>query len=592
MKRNSFAPGAMAAALSVVALLGLSGCATAPAPVAEKAPARPEVKTMEQLEAEGRAAWEAYKDSLTWEERLAALDLKVDPGPDPDPAEVYSRMGEEFTIQRFDKKFASFTGVPVGYVRPQINVSFVAPIYRDDEEFVWVLMPHRSEERRQSFREQEQLLTHGTPRNLDDETMASLLEHRKVFVEIDPPRVDRAVTFSASSEGLPDYGSWRNSGDVADMNGDGHLDIVAPPQRGGGLGSLLPTIFLGDGQGNWTVWNEMKSDRTFDYGAVRAADFNGDGHMDLALGIHLQGVAVILGDGQGGFKNSSRGIELDFVTRRIEVADFDLDGDPDIVALMEGPTPNMDDTPAALKPKMRVYRNHKKGTLWQPYDVGEPERLHGGDWLAVGQFNDDPRPDIITSSNFMHGTDMVWLSAGEMKWEAFGRGFFPWYSYAGDVEAANFMGGARDEAVVSYTRYWPELPQDNAPAPPDHTAIAGIELVSWEALEPVRKTIMQWSSGFTTRAMAAGDLDLDGHQDVLLLRSDDNTMVVLFGDGNGRFARGEVAGVEVRPNPAYELKLADLDLDGDLDLILFYEDSGTRFGLKDGSVRVYLNQVR
>ena len=64
-------------------------------------------------------------------------------------------------------------------------------------------------------------------------------------VEVGESERLRAVEFG---RGLPRAGQWRKGVAVADMNGDGHPDIVLPPARKSGGG---PAIFLGDGQGSW-----------------------------------------------------------------------------------------------------------------------------------------------------------------------------------------------------------------------------------------------------------------------------------------------------------------------------------------------------
>src|SRR5207253_1106821 len=80
-----------------------------------------------------------------------------------------------------------------------------------------------------------------------------------------------------SSEGLPQSGSWRNSLSVADMNGDGCPDIVAPPERGVPNGT--PSIFLGDCKGHWTFWKDVNWPPTLDYGRVVAADRDTAGNI-------------------------------------------------------------------------------------------------------------------------------------------------------------------------------------------------------------------------------------------------------------------------------------------------------------------------
>src|SRR6185295_8854402 len=108
-----------------------------------------------------------------------------------------------------------------------------------------------------------------------------------------------SLTFSNFGKGLPTRGQWRNGFDIADMNGDGHPDIVHGPAR---KSLSNPAIFLGDGKGNWRRWAEAKFPSfPFDYGDAKAADLNGDGHQDIVLAIHLNGLTALLGDGKGNF---------------------------------------------------------------------------------------------------------------------------------------------------------------------------------------------------------------------------------------------------------------------------------------------------
>ena len=84
------------------------------------------------------------------------------------------------------------------------------------------------------------------------------------------------------------------------MNEDGHLDIVHSPAR---KAPGPPVIFLGDGKGNWRRWSEAKFPRLpYDYGDAAVGDFNGDGHPDIALGVHLRGLLALTGRRQGGLQ--------------------------------------------------------------------------------------------------------------------------------------------------------------------------------------------------------------------------------------------------------------------------------------------------
>src|SRR6266545_7314023 len=159
------------------------------------------------------------------------------------------------------------------------------------------------------------------------------------------PEVSR-LRLEPFDSGLPRAGQWRNGFDVADMNGDGQLDIIhGSPRKAGGS---PPQIFLGDGKGSWRPWTEVRfpEDVQFDYGSVAAADFNRDGHMDVAVAMHILGLRVFVGDGKGAFKLWSEGLDYHvpqegdpppgFSSRAITAVDWNRDKRPDLLALGEG----------------------------------------------------------------------------------------------------------------------------------------------------------------------------------------------------------------------------------------------------------------
>jgi hypothetical protein len=572
----------------LMAMIGL-GCAhTEPVPTGADVPEQPEQPAEPQLSTAEQedlaiAEWEAWKARTSWEERLELMGLEEDPGLDPDPEREWIRFGRRYNIHRFAKRSAVFHDTPLGWVRPMRGVTVGAEIYRDDEESVWVWLeaPEQREPADAAH------VARYPIRDLIEEHRRAYLELRDEFVTLTPAQSDEVVRFVESSHGLPRSGSWRNSPAVVDINGDGHLDIVAPPQRGDFFG-VGPSIFLGDGAGNWRKWEEVEwHGSTLDYGAVRAADFNGDGHIDLAFGVHLLGVAVYLHDGNGRFTGASEGLPVStFPTRRIEVADFDGDGYPDVIALTEGPDIDIR-APRRRESKMRIFRNEQRGTKWTQYEIGEPERAFGGDWMAVGDFSGNGYPDVVTSSIYFHGTDVFWMNDGEMSWSPFGREFLPPFSYIGAVATGKTTSRTRDDAVISFTRFWPRGVNPEEVPHPDLTRIAGIEVVSFAGPEPVRKPVIRWESDTPTWAMAVGDINGNGHDDIVYIRTHPAENGVLLGDGAGNFRRAKVEGWEVVPNVAYDLTLADVDGDGRLDIVVMYESLGSG---REGSIRVHLNR--
>ncbi|HEY6770528.1 MAG TPA: VCBS repeat-containing protein, partial [Candidatus Sulfotelmatobacter sp.] len=66
-----------------------------------------------------------------------------------------------------------------------------------------------------------------------------------------------------------------------DFNGDGNLD-VAFAQGSGKNASTVVTLMLGDGKGHFNVGSHTND--SLGLGIMAAADFNGDGKLDLVIG--------------------------------------------------------------------------------------------------------------------------------------------------------------------------------------------------------------------------------------------------------------------------------------------------------------------
>lgn|GEM_PF-1568019 len=115
------------------------------------------------------------------------------------------------------------------------------------------------------------------------------------------------------------YGYGLASGD---FNEDGILDLVASNS-----GTGVASVFLGNGDGTFQTQTTYATGSSSTSAAV--ADLNGDGHQDLVIGNAGSSLSVLLGNGDGTFHAK---VDYTAAAWGVVIADVNLDGTPDIIA--------------------------------------------------------------------------------------------------------------------------------------------------------------------------------------------------------------------------------------------------------------------
>ena len=120
---------------------------------------------------------------------------------------------------------------------------------------------------------------------------------------------------------------------VADLNRDGKQDIVATHDD-----YPIVAVLLGDGMGNFKPTPESPLKPSFAVWGVSVGDVNGDGANDLVCGSQIDdGIAIMLGDGRGGFiESSTPAPRAGKMSNYVALADLNRDGKLDIVATSYG----------------------------------------------------------------------------------------------------------------------------------------------------------------------------------------------------------------------------------------------------------------
>jgi VCBS repeat protein len=329
---------------------------------------------------------------------------------------------------------------------------------------------------------------------------------------------------------------------IADLNGDGHPDLVSPS-----LTSNTVSVLLGNGDGTFGTPEYAVAGHPM---VLAVGDLDGDGHLDAVTTNwgsypNFAGtVSVLLGNGDGTFRH---GVDRGIGTSRqdLKIADLDSDGRLDVAMVIYGGT----------------------GESWVSTMLGLGDGTFGpihnyasgnsSIALAIADLNADGRPDAVTA-NYYAGTVAVLLGNGDGSLgprTEFSAGGSPETVTIGDLNA----DGRPD--VVTYNPFYPNSIS---------VLLGNGDGTFGPHLDILTPSIL----GSNNRSVSIADVDADGRPDVVV------SGFVLLGNGDGTFrARNDLPGAV----GACSVAIADFDGDGRQDLALAIDDRCSSVSIRPGN---------
>lgn len=219
---------------------------------------------------------------------------------------------------------------------------------------------------------------------------------------------------------------------IADLNEDGHLDIIVANHDTDYL-----TILFGDGQGNFKAapGSPLRIAVSPHPHAVLAVDLNMDGHIDLVVDHRdAHALLVLPGLGDGSFESTGFLLEVGGDPYRgMASGDLDRDGRIDLVTPNPGDTGvflNATNVQLAFEPGLRV-------------DSEDPFAVD------IGDFNGDGVLDLIAASDESYQVVEIFHGTGDGRFDELNSIEFQFAIGAKSIAVGDFNGDGFNDAAIA-----------------------------------------------------------------------------------------------------------------------------------------------
>lgn len=478
----------------------------------------------------------------------------------------------------------------------QLNPNMASlPLVREDEKYYYVEAP--------ADRERKAPDAGGAEKPPED-----LLP----IVEIDPlegeavsPPVSRIrLRLEERSEGLPTSGFWRSHVVVADLDGNGSPEILAPPPR---LSATTFQIFRYDGA-RWTAaipdLYAVEEGLQLSFGGVDVADLDADGRLDILSIGHGAGPTIAFNEGRLRFRHEARGLPQQMVGRAIAAGDIDGDGFPDVLAVSDIPEATEErekrergEAPARVRQapapaeedggyrkgfNVRAFFGTKDGVFTES-TAGLEDACYGYALALSPRPADGGAPFFATGCRYIGWTNLLYeWDAAARAFRRAGRGIVELYSVHTGAALGTYRGFPA--AFVSYLK-------TNAPVVLEKPIRGqGVSVYYREGGEWKRKRVVKDLADRPAESagVGVGDLNGDGLDDVVWADDATGRLRVFFQTREGGFEELDPALQPRHYNYSMSVKVVDVDGDGRNDIVLMYEFR-TSTPTRAGGLRFFRN---